>query len=153
MRILLDTNLLTRTAQSDHQQHALATGAVSVLTRRGEILCLVPQILYEFWVVCTRPAGENGLGMTPELTLVRLNEVKQVFDLLDETPAVRPLWEALVTRYHVKGKSAHDARLVAAMKAHGLTTLLTFNQQHFTRYRDLTILTPEEVLSPAPRGD
>lgn len=39
----------------------------------------------------------------------------------------------------MKGKNAHDARLVAAMVRHGLTHILTFNAQDFSRYRGITI--------------
>jgi predicted nucleic acid-binding protein len=46
----------------------------------------------------------------------------------------------------VKGKNAHDARLVAAMVRHGLTHILTFNAQDFSRYRGITIMTPGALL-------
>jgi len=129
MKILVDTNLLTRASQPDHPQHQDAMTAVTALTTRGHTLCLVPQNLYEFWVVCTRPTDENGLGMAVEDALARLSDLRQTFDLLDETPAFLPTWESLVVQHGVKGKSGHDARLVAAMKVHGLTTLLTFNKR------------------------
>jgi hypothetical protein len=46
------------------------------------------------------------------------------------------------------GKNAHDARFVAAMMAHGLTHLLTFNPQDFRRYSGITVVTPAEILTP-----
>ena len=68
--ILLDTNLLTRMTRSHEPQAGVARATVQTLLGRGELLVLVPQNLYEFWVVATRPsgappAGSNGLGMTP----------------------------------------------------------------------------------------
>ena len=145
MRVLVDTNLLTRAADASHPHHGVAKDAISALAAKGDSPCLVPQNLYEFWVVCTRPASDNGLGMSTDLVLRRLGDLKQAFDLLDETPAFRPTWEALVTKYSVQGKSAHDARLVVAMKVHGLTTILTFNKQHFVRYDGITVLSPEDA--------
>jgi len=67
--ILLDTNLLTRMTRSHQPQAGMARAAIQTLLGRGELLVLVPQNLYEFWVVATRspgapPAGSNGLGMT-----------------------------------------------------------------------------------------
>jgi predicted nucleic acid-binding protein len=47
----------------------------------------------------------------------------------------------------VKGKTAHDARLVAAMRRHGVNRLLTFNASHFARFAGITVLTPEGVLA------
>jgi len=147
MRVLVDTNLLTRAVDTTHPQHETATKAITVLTSRGDTPCLVPQNLYEFWVVCTRPLGENGLGMTTALVLRQLNDLKQAFDLLDETPAFRPTWEALVAQYNVQGKSAHDTRLVVAMKVYGLTSILTFNKQHFVRYDGIMVLSPDEIFA------
>ncbi|HUY34503.1 MAG TPA: hypothetical protein VMV69_17290 [Pirellulales bacterium] len=46
----------------------------------------------------------------------------------------------------VKGKNAHDARLVAAMQRHGLTDLLSFNKPDFTRFTAINAFTPAEVL-------
>ena len=68
--ILLDTNLLTRMTRSRDPQSGVARTAIQTLLGRGERLIVVPQNLYEFWAVATRPpgpppAGRNGLGMTP----------------------------------------------------------------------------------------
>ena len=49
----------------------------SLLRAHGDTLFLVPQNLYEFWVVATRPLGENGLGMTVEGTEESLRHLKR----------------------------------------------------------------------------
>ncbi len=153
MSTLLDTNILTRAAQPGHSMHQLAADAVTELRRQGETLCLVPQNLYEFWVVCTRPAAQNGLGLTPAEVQAELSRLKTLFTILDETSAVFPQWEQLVTQYQVSGKNAHDARLAAAMMVHGLSRILTFNVADFQRYQTLTVLDPQQVLAsqlPSP---
>jgi predicted nucleic acid-binding protein len=150
MSTLLDTNILTRSAQPSHAMHRTAVDAVAELHRQGETLCLVPQNLYEFWVVCTRPAAQNGLGFTPAAAQAELSRLKALFTLLDDTPSVFPQWEQLVTQYQVSGKNAHDARLVAAMMVHGLSRLLTFNVGDFQRYQTLTVLDPQQVLASQP---
>ena len=68
--ILLDTNVLTRMTRSSDPQSGVTRAAVQTLNGRIERLIIVPQNLYEFWAVATRPAGpppagRNGLGMTP----------------------------------------------------------------------------------------
>ncbi len=63
--ILLDTNLLARMTDSAHPQCAPARRAVqSLLVGKGERLIVVPQNLYEFWAVATRPLSSNGLGLS-----------------------------------------------------------------------------------------
>ncbi len=56
-----------------------------------------------------------------------------MFPLLEETPAIFPLWKTLVAAAGSIGKQVHDARLVAVCHAHGVTHLLTFNGKHFAR--------------------
>lgn len=59
MSTLVDTNILLRAAQPSHPMHQAAVDAVAILRQQGESLCLVPQIVYEFWVVCTpTPPGQ-----------------------------------------------------------------------------------------------
>ena len=62
MSIVIDTNILLRSAEPSHAQHAVADHAVRILIAHNEILCVVPQVLYEFWVAATRPVPQNGLG-------------------------------------------------------------------------------------------
>ncbi|MFQ5740903.1 MAG: type II toxin-antitoxin system VapC family toxin [Acidobacteriota bacterium] len=83
--------------------------------------------------------------MGPEVAQARLAELKRSFALLQDIPALFTTWETLVVENAVSGKSAHDARLVAAMKVGELEGILTFNKHHFTRYSGITVLTPDEV--------
>jgi hypothetical protein len=62
--ILLDTNVLLRHAKATDPDHPVVTAAVTALLGQGETLCIVPQNLYEFWVVATRPLASNGLGLS-----------------------------------------------------------------------------------------
>lgn len=145
MRVLLDTNILTRSFQGRHEQHAAAVAAVAALRGRGDELFLVPQVLYEFWVVTTRPLDENGFGSTPEEAVARLSELKHSFKLERDPPDLFDAWEKLVAENAVSGKAAHDARLVASMEKAGLEAILTFNVRHFVRYAHVTVLAPDDV--------
>ncbi len=78
-----------------------------------------------------------------------LNRIKSLFPLLPDLPAHFYEWERLVTTHKVSGKSAHDARLAAAMSVHGLTHILTFNTADFARYPGVTALDPSTV-APSP---
>jgi predicted nucleic acid-binding protein len=149
MKTLVDTNILARAAEPSHLLYRPAVDSVAEL-RQGEILCLVPQNLYEFWVVCTRPVAQNGLGMSLAQTQAELARLKTLFTILDDTSAIFPQWEQLVIQYQVQGKNAHDARLAAAMMVHGLSRILTFNVGDFQRYQTLTVLEPSQVVSGKP---
>ncbi len=90
----------------------------------------------------------NGLGKTAAEAAAELASLKSLVVRLEETPAIYGTWESLVTSMAVIGKNGHDARLVAAMMAHGLTHLLTFNVQDFRRYPGITAVAPADVLTP-----
>jgi len=150
--ILLDTNILIRLAQPDHAHHITARDAVRALLEQGEELITVPQNLYEFWVVATRPTAANGLGMTVQQAQLELSQIKKLFRLFRDERGILPQWEQLVVDHSVQGKIAHDARLVAAMTRHDTTQLLTFNAGDFKRFPDITVLTPDSVLGQDNRG-
>jgi predicted nucleic acid-binding protein len=77
-----------------------------------------------------------------------------LFIFFRDERAVFPKWEKLAAQHQVKGKTTHDARLVAAMLRHGLKHLLTFNASDFARYTEIVVFTPDQVLhaSPTPPG-
>lgn len=148
MNFLVDTNILTRLAEPGHTMHQPALDAVKRLILQGHRLHIVPQNLYEFWVVCTRPTSVNGLGKTAPEAMAELTSIKSLFLLAEDTPAIFIAWESLVTSVPVLGKNAHDARLVAAMTVHGLNHLLTFNVKDFQSYAGVIATTPADVLTP-----
>lgn len=147
MRILVDTNILVAIAEPEHVHHYASMESVEALRRCGHDLVLVPQVLYEFWTVATRPRDVNGLEMSVDEAALEVSELKGVFTLLRDERAVYTEWERIVVNYGVSGKKAHDARLVAAMVRHGVTHLLTFNFRDFTRYPQITAILPEDAIA------
>ncbi|MDX2044342.1 MAG: type II toxin-antitoxin system VapC family toxin [Acidobacteriota bacterium] len=145
MRYALDTNILARSIEPDHPMHDPANLAIEALTARSESIYVLAQSLYEFWVIATRPREQNGLGLSAVEAQVRLNEFQQIFSLKTDRPEIYVEWKQLVTQYAVIGKPAHDARIVAAMKVHGITHLLTFNVGDFKRFQAITVVSPNEV--------
>lgn len=146
MSVLVDTNLLSRIADPNNPQNSVAAESVKRLLAKGETLCVVPQNIYEFWVVATRPLANNGLGMTTQQAKTKLDELLLVLEMLPDTSAVFPEWMRLVVELDCKGKPAHDARLVAAMSVHDVKQILTFNSRDFTRYRGIAVLDPQEIV-------
>jgi predicted nucleic acid-binding protein len=145
MRILLDTNVLCRLAEAAHPHHAIAQSAIINLRKDGHELCLVPQVLYEYWVVITRPIAENGLGMLPANAEKAIEIWLSQFTMFRDERGIFSAWRDLVGQHEIRGKGAHDARLVAAMQRHGLSQLLTFNTNDFQRYREIELLDPKAI--------
>jgi predicted nucleic acid-binding protein len=133
MEYLLDTNVLGRMANAMDPMHLVATHAVAELHRRGNTVCLTPQVLVEFRAMATRPMAVNGLGLTAVEVETLVATYESRFPLLPDTPAIYPAWKALVQALGVVGRQVHDARLVAVCHVHAVTHLLTFNVAHFNR--------------------
>jgi predicted nucleic acid-binding protein len=150
--VLLDSSARLRILQPRHPHYAAAARALEWLPQQGRQLHIVPQNLVELWVVATRLAEQNGLGMTPRVISRELARLKDIFVLLPETPAIYPMWEELVLQYQVSGKPAHDARLVAAMKVHGLSAILSFDRSGFSRFAGIEVLHRADVTPGALRS-
>lgn len=145
MRWLIDTNVLLRSAQTSHPGYDDVARSISILKSRRDELHVVAQNLIEFWAVATRPVGNNGLGLSIAQTDVEVSRLKSLFALVPDTPEIFSEWERIVLQYQVSGKQVHDARLVAAMKAHGLSNLLTFDVGDFKRFTEITVVDPRDV--------
>lgn len=145
MRFLLDTNVVLRLVQPIGAEQSVAKSAVLSLTKNGSVPCIVPQVVYEFWAVATHPTDVNGLGMTIPDANESIRQMIQDFLLLKDDRGIFDQWRSLVTEYRVQGKSAHDARLVAAMLWHGVGHLMTFEKSGFDRFAAIEVLAPSEV--------
>jgi hypothetical protein len=87
--------------------------------------------------------------MNVEQAAVELARLKNLFCIMADTAAIYPVWESLVIQHRVSGKPAHDARLVAAMQVHGITSIHTFNTSDFVRYPGIKVVDPATVVLPA----
>jgi predicted nucleic acid-binding protein len=139
----LDTNILVRYAATEDSQFAVVDAVLNELRDSGEVLCVVPQNIYEFWATATRPTGSaNGLGLSVAECEAHVARIQRLFRLLPDTPNLFVEWEAIVRDYACYGRVSYDARLVAAMRTHGVSRILTFNASDFTRFPDLAVVVP-----------
>lgn len=148
MRILLDTNIVLRLAQPSHSMHSITRQAIVALDYANVEMCLVPQVLYEFWSTATRPQGlPNGLGLPISEAVQTLEELIDTYELLEDEIGLFDRWRTLVATHAVQGKPSHDARFVAAMMCHGISNFLTFNLGDFARYKNITVLSPVNIVA------
>ena len=152
MKWLADTNILLRSVQAAHPSFGDVDLAVGVLLARGDELCVIAQNLIEFWAVATRPIADNGLGLSIARANQELTKLKASFPVLPDTADILPEWEQLVVNHQVLGKQVYDTRLVAAMRVHNLTHLLTFNTADFKRFSFITAVSPQAIFNDELRS-
>lgn len=146
MKYLLDTNILLRLVEINHSQHKEAGEALKTLRRQNNTFYILLQNISEFWNVCTRHADKNGLGLSVAETDKQLKRFERLFNFLPDTEEVYQYWRKLVVNHSVSGVKVHDTKIVAAMKAHNIQNLLTFNTKDFKRYTDIKAIEPKDIL-------
>ncbi len=143
---LIDSNVFLRLADKTAPQHTTVLAAIRKLRSRGEILCYTPQVLSEFWNVCTRPpAARGGFGFSVEQTSRKADIIAKYFRLLPDNIDTFNEWRKLVSDHKIKGVQVHDAKLVASMIVHRIPTLISFNQKDFKRFPMITVILPKDV--------
>ena len=140
MIYLVDTNVLLRFSRLQNPRYQISREAVHKLEADGHQLQTTLQNFAEFWNVSTRPTERNGFGRMPEETDELLQDLEKAFSLLPDSDDVYREWRRLVVKYNVAGVQVHDARLAAAMIAHNVTHILTFNVTDFERYKSEGIM-------------
>jgi len=146
MAFLVDTNILLRYVQPRDPSYAVARAAVSHLRQRGEVLCIAPQNIMEFWSVATRPASQRGgFGLTSKQTGARVKLLERAFALLPYPPEVYAEWRRLVNSASTTGAQVHDAHLAAVMRLSDITHIITFNVADFSSYLGITAVHPNTV--------
>lgn len=144
MLCLVDTNVLLRFADRSHPLHPSIRTAVRRLRQDRHTLQITSQNCIEFWNVATRPIERNGFGLTPSDAEGLLKLIERLFPVLPDSSEVYQEWRRLVIMFSVSGVQVHDARLVASMKVHAISHILTLNLEDFKRY------TPEGIVAVAP---
>ena len=142
---LLDTNILLRLSEKHSRDFQFIRPVLNALIEKQIQLCYTSQNLIEFWNVSTRPVDRNGHGLSAMETDSEARGIEKAFLLLPDTEAIHLEWRRLVVSYSVSGVQVHDARLVACMKSHGISHLLTLNNRDFARYKEITAVHPSQV--------
>jgi len=77
-----------RLAEKNSTQRPIVINAIRSLRSGNEIIYYTPQVLAEFWNVCTRPASaRGGLGLSIDQTERKANLIQKYFTLLHDNVA------------------------------------------------------------------
>ena len=139
---LADTDIILRLSRPRDPSYTQVRTALHALRARGTRLCFTSQNLVEFWNVCTRPADQNGFGLSIAETNRRAQVIESTLVLLPDNPQIHEEWRRLVITHSGLGTKVHNARLVASMQVYGVTHLLTLDERDFSRFSNINVLHP-----------
>lgn len=90
---LLDTNIFLRLAEKNSRERPVILNAIRKIRGQNKTICYTPQILAEFWNVCTRPAtARGGFGLSITQTERKLNLIQKHFELLPDNLSTFTEW-------------------------------------------------------------
>jgi predicted nucleic acid-binding protein len=133
-RVMLDTNVLLAATDEGRAEHRDALTVLNDWAAGHTDLCTSGQILREYLAVATRPAENNGLGLSLPDALANVRAVRERTTLLAEDAKVADRLLSLLADVECLGKQVHDANLVATMLVHGIDTVVTMNLEDFARF-------------------
>ncbi len=146
MAHLIDTNVIVRLVERTSTERESVLNAIRKLRGQNEIIYYTPQVLAEFWNVCTRPStARGGFDLSVEQTNRRVAIIKKYFQILPDSLATFEEWQRLVLEHQVIGVQVHDAKLVASMVVHRVPDLITFNLNDFKRFPMINAHHPHDV--------
>lgn len=132
---LFDTNIFLRLAENYSSERPAIINAILNARADNKTICYTPQILAEFWNVCTRPASaRGGFGLSVAQTERKVNLIQKYFELLPDTLQTFTEWRKIVSDYNILGVQVHDAKLIASMNVHKVEYLVTLNEKDFKRF-------------------
>lgn len=143
--LFADTNIFLIATDRGRRGHQEAGILIAKAHRAGIHLTCSGQVLREYLVVATRAPENNGLGLSPADALANVDAFLEHVVFHEETEDVAGLLRGIIRAGEVTGKRIHDANIVATLRAHGLSILLTENAADFRGFPDIRLVTVDEA--------
>ena len=144
-RIFIDTNILLTASDSSRDDYSGARKIFSSISSSGCHPVSSGQVLREYLVVATRPKNANGLGLSPGDAVHNIKEFEKRLTVYDERKSTADLLQHLIVKHQLNGKRIHDANIVATMKTHGISFLLTQNTADFECLDEIEVFALGEI--------
>jgi len=140
---LVDTNVLVYALYKD-SAHYVAARSLLDRAQKGEIeICLIPQILAEFYSVVSDPRRVTKAREPKEILLVIEKFLSMPGVTLLTTPVnVVERWIDLLSNHAVTGGAVFDVLIVATMIENNVRSIYTFNIRDFKKFKNIEVLTP-----------
>ena len=137
-KIFVDTNILVYLANEDSPFHLRSAEKFKEVAGKSE-LWISRQVLRKYAVVMTR-TGIVEKPLSPDEVAADIEQWESIFKIADETEEVTAILVEMIKEYAIKGKSIHDANIIATMTVNLIETLFTFNTDDFKRFKNIELI-------------
>lgn len=135
VKAFVDTNVLLRTFTPEMELHAQTATLLRRMWQEDAELWISGQVIREFIVQATHPKTlKEPLSIVEAIDEIRT--ITPLFQVADETAAVRAKLLELLQEHPTSGKKIHDANIVATLLVNNIDTLLTINLADFERFQE-----------------
>jgi len=142
-RCLLDTNILVYAADEASPFHQATLDLRERGLRKEIPLCICPQVLNEFFAIVTDPKRVSS----PRTKGEALTEMRKYFDSKNifkiyPAPDIIERMMDLLERYDITKQEIFDLQLVATMISNNVKRVYTYNEEDFSKFKEIEVLTP-----------
>lgn len=140
---LLDTNVLVYAADEASPFHERSKSLRDKGLLNQILLCVCPQVLMEFFAIITDPRKVEN-PREPDEAIEEIEKYLHSKNIAKIHPRedTLPLTLHLLKKYSVRRQKVFDAQLVATMLSNGVTRIYTFNQEDFSKFKEIEVLMP-----------
>ena len=140
-KVFIDTNILVYAHLTLSPFHGTAVAKLRALLAAGVELWISRQTLREYLSAMTKPGTLTG-SIPIQSLIADVRSFAAAFRTAEDSAVVTDNLLLLIDAVPVGGKQIHDANIVAAMQAYGLSKLLTHNTADFGRFASCITLLP-----------
>jgi len=140
---LIDTNVLVYAADQRSPFHEAAQNLREQGLNGAISLCICPQVLTEFFAIVTDPRRVDKPRSRQEalFEMEKYLRSKQIAKIYPDAGTMEITLDLLM-RYEIKKQKVFDLYLVATMLGANVVRLYTYNQNDFTQFTEIEVLTP-----------
>lgn len=144
--VFIDTNVLLRFTLfgrlKDPKDETACRDYINRHIELGTEMWISAQVIREF---CVQATSRKTLviPLTSREAAQMAESFSTLFQIADETSAVRAKFIELLDSYDVPSRQIHDANIAATVLSFGINTLCTTNQKDFRRYREINLEEPQ----------
>jgi predicted nucleic acid-binding protein len=95
--ILLDTNIVIHGNQPGSPHYNTITQRLIEFAENAEDLIICPQVLYELYVVATRPIAQNGLGISSDEASAKIENLIDTYTFINDPDNLFSTWHICIT--------------------------------------------------------
>jgi predicted nucleic acid-binding protein len=139
--VFVDTNVLVYFTFAHFAEHQAARQRLAECERLPVTLWTSRQVLREFLAVTTRPGFLTPLP-PPSFLVKTVQAFENQFQIAADDAEVTTRLMELVEDPGAQGKQVHDANIVATMRRHQISHLVTHNAADFRRYAPWIVIVP-----------